>query len=285
MATTYNELYLDARRQLRDFGVIDDQLEARELICYVSGKTRQEFQRDRSLYASREIEEQMAWLLSRRKAGEPVAYLLGEWDFMGLTLDITTDVLIPRPDTEVLAERAILRAQAVKESCRVLDLCCGSGCIGLAVAKYVPGCRVVLADYSDGALRVAKQNVRKTGLKAQTGCTKADALGEPPYNIGTFDVIVSNPPYIRTAEMETLDASVKDYEPHMALDGGTDGLDFYRSITRLWKRLLRRNGALLFEVGYDQAQQVAQLMERAGFQNVVYHKDGNDILRVVEGTV
>jgi release factor glutamine methyltransferase len=112
-----------------------------------------------------------------------------------------------------------------------------------------------------------------------------DALREPPYQIGTFDVIVSNPPYIRTAEMETLDASVKDYEPHMALDGGTDGLDFYRSITRLWKRLLRRNGVLLFEVGYDQAQQVAQLMERAGFQNVVCHKDGNDILRVVEGTV
>jgi release factor glutamine methyltransferase len=285
MAVTYNELYLEARRALRECGVIDDQLEARELICYVSGKTRQEFLRDRNLYTSHEIEEQMAWLLRRRQAGEPVAYLLGEWGFMGLTLDITSDVLIPRPDTEVLAEQAILRAQAVKKSCRVLDLCCGSGCIGLAVAKYVPGCRVILGDYSDGALRIAKQNVRKTGLKSQIGCSKMDALREPPYQIGTFDVIVSNPPYIRTAEMETLDASVKDYEPHMALDGGEDGLDFYRSIARQWKHILRPNGALLFEVGYDQAQDVAELMEEAGFRDVACHKDGNDILRVVEGTL
>jgi release factor glutamine methyltransferase len=283
MAVTYNELYLDARYRLREMGVEEDQLEARELICFASGKDRQAFLRDRNLYTSQEIEERMEELMARRLAGEPVAYLIGEWEFFGIPLDITKDVLIPRPDTEVLAERGILAAQEVAESCRVLDLCCGSGCIGIAVAKYVTGCRVVLADYSDEALRVARQNVRKNGFKGRISCTKADALGEPRKDFGTFNVIVSNPPYIRTGDMAGLDASVRDYEPHMALDGGEDGLDFYRNITSRWKSLLRRNGKLLFEVGYDQAQQVAALMEEAGFRDLSIHEDGNGILRVVEG--
>ncbi len=283
MAATYNELYLEARRLLRQCGVTDDQLEARELICYASGKSRQEFLRDRNLYASHEIEEKMRSLMERRQAGEPVAYLIGQWEFYGIPLDITREVLIPRPDTEVLAERGIACAGEVIESCRVLDLCCGSGCIGIAVARYVPGCRVVLADCSQGALRVSRQNVRKNNLKSRVSCTRADALGEAPENFGTFNVIVSNPPYIRTAEIEELDASVKDYEPRLALDGGRDGLDFYRNITQRWKGLLRRNGKLIFEVGYDQAEQVSALMKEAGFRQIACYRDAGGIWRVVEG--
>ena len=283
MAGTYNELYLNARRRLRALGVEADQLEARELICFAAEKNREEFLRDRNLYASSEIEERMEWLLSRREAGEPIPYLIGEWEFYGMNLDVDCGVLIPRPDTEVLAERAIALAAEVPESCRVLDLCAGSGCVGLAVAKHVPGCRVLLADNSDDALRVARRNIKKTGLRAQVGCAKADAMLLPSERIGTFDVIASNPPYIRRSELPNLDVSVREYEPMTALDGGEDGLDFYRAITADWRSVLRPGGRLLFEVGYDQADEVIRLMERRGFREIRTTRDGQGIRRVVEG--
>ena len=127
MAATYNNLYLDARKRLREAGVEGAQLEARELVCCAAGKSREQVYRDMALYASDPVEEKLAELLERRLAGEPVAYLIGEWEFYGLGLDITPDVLIPRMDTEVLAERAILLARAAGEGARVLDLCAGSG--------------------------------------------------------------------------------------------------------------------------------------------------------------
>ena len=151
MATTYNNLFLDTRRRLREAGVESAQLEARELVCAAAGKTREQFYRDMSLYTSGSVEEKLAVLVERRLAGEPVAYLIGEWEFYGLTLTVDPHVLIPRMDTEVLAERAILLAREAGEGARVLDLCAGSGCVGLAVAANVPGCRVVLADISEGA--------------------------------------------------------------------------------------------------------------------------------------
>ena len=144
MATTYNNLYLDTRARLRKAGIDAAQLEARELLCYASDKSREQLYRDMSLYVSAELERRVEELVQRRLAGEPVAYIVGEWEFYGLPLDISSDVLIPRSDTEVLAERAILRARAAGEGGRVLDLCAGSGCVGLAVAANVPACRVVL---------------------------------------------------------------------------------------------------------------------------------------------
>lgn len=143
MATTYNNLYLDTRARLRKAGIDAAQLEARELLCYASDKSREQLYRDMSLYVSAELERRVEELVQRRLAGEPVAYIVGEWEFYGLPLDISSDVLIPRSDTEVLAERAILRARAAGEGGRVLDLCAGSGCVGLAVAANVPACRVV----------------------------------------------------------------------------------------------------------------------------------------------
>ena len=285
MASTYNNLYLDARRQLKAAGIPNPQLEAREIVCYVTGKSREEFFRDLTLYATGAVEEQILELTRRRLQGKPVAYIIGEWEFYGLTLDVSREVLIPRIDTEVLAEQAILAARACGGECRVLDLCAGSGCVGLAVAANVPECKVVLADNSEGAMRVCRQNVRRCGLGGQVLCLTADAKLPPLPALWDFDVIACNPPYIPSADILTLDSSVRDYEPHEALDGGADGLDFYRAITSRWKGALRLGGRLLFEVGIDQAHDVERLMRENGFEDVQSFPDTQGILRVVSGSI
>ena len=285
MATTYNNLYLDTRQRLREAGVEGAQLEARELLCHTAGKSREQFYRDMALYAPDPVEEKLAALVERRLAGEPVAYLIGEWEFYGLTLDVTPDVLIPRMDTEVLAERAILLARAAGEGARVLDLCAGSGCVGLAVAANVPTCRVVLADVSEAALKICKGNVRRNELNARVTCVQADALQKPDAALWDFDVIACNPPYIPTGDLAGLDVSVRDYEPRSALDGGADGMDFYRAIAARWGSALRLGGSLLFEVGINQAMDVAALLERSGFEDIQSTQDTQGIPRVVEGVV
>ena len=148
MATTYNNLFLDTRARLKKAGIEAAQLEARELVCYAADKSREQLYRDMSLYVSAELEKRVDDLVRRRLAGEPVAYIIGEWEFYGLPLDISQEVLIPRTDTELLAERGIARAKEAGEGARVLDLCAGSGCVGLAVAANVPNCRVVLGELS-----------------------------------------------------------------------------------------------------------------------------------------
>ena len=258
MATTYNNLYLDIRPQLRRAGIEEATLEARELVCFGTNKSREELARDGGLYASPELEHRVRDLVRRHLEGEPVAYLIGEWEFYGLPLDISRDVLIPRPDTEVLAEQAIGYIKTLGE-CRVLDLCAGSGCIGLAVAAQVPQARVVPM--------------------------QADAREKPEKSLGEFQCIVSNPPYIPRADIETLDTSVKDYEPHLALDGGEDGLDFYRSISEKWKEALAPGGRLYFEVGIGQADNVLRIMRTQGFGDIQVVKDHHDIPRVVFGTL
>ena len=285
MATTYNNLYLDTRRRLRAGGIEMAQLEARELVSFAAGKTREQFFRDLPLYASRGVEQKVEELAQRRLAGEPVAYIIGEWGVYGLTLDITRDVLIPRSDTEVLAERAILLARAAGDGARVLDLCAGSGCVGLAVAANAFNSRVVLAELSEPALRVCKQNIRRNSLNARVTCVKADAMEPPEAALWDFDVIACNPPYIPHRELYELDASVKDYEPWAALDGGEDGLDFYRAISARWGTALRLGGSLIFEVGAGQAPDVERIMAQNGFENIVTHQDTRGIWRVVEGTV
>ena len=283
MATTYNNLYLDMRQRFRNAGVFDPTRAARELICSASGKTSEELIRDSRLYVPPEIESAAEDLAARHLAGEPVAYLIGEWEFYGLPLDISKAVLIPRPDTEVLTARAIEAAQNYDEP-RVLDLCAGSGCIGLAVAKHVPGARVLLGEYDEDAVKICRQNIRRNGLAAQVSVVRVDAREKPSRQLGEFDVIVSNPPYIPTADIDTLDISVRDHEPRLALDGGADGLDFYRAICEKWRESLRDYGKLFFEVGIGQADAVLRLMRSNGFGDVQVVKDLNDIPRVVYGT-
>ena len=284
MAITYNDLYLEVRRQLRESGVEASTLEARELVCFGTGKNREELTRDSRLYASPEREAQVRRLVERRMAGEPVAYLIGEWEFYGLPLDISQDVLIPRADTEVLAEQAIAYIQQLGE-CRVLDLCAGSGCVGLAIASQAPQARVVLGEIDDSALKICRQNIRRNSLSARVTPIQMDAREKPARSLGEFQCIISNPPYIPTGDIAGLEPSVRDYEPHMALDGGADGMDFYRTITEQWKEALAPGGRLYFEVGIGQADPVLRLMRSQGFGDLQIIKDHHKIPRVVLGAL
>ncbi len=285
MILSYNDLYLDTRKILKKAGTQAASLEARELICAASDKSKEEFFRDLPLYVPDFVQKKLEELLARRLKGEPVAYLVGEWEFFGLTLKITPAVLIPRPDTETLAERAIALMEGAGEGGRLLDLCTGSGCIGLAVASQVRGCRAVLVDISPEALKVCKENIRLNGLSSRVTCLPGDAKAAPDPSLWDFDVIACNPPYIPTADIATLAPSVKDYEPHLALDGGADGLDFYRVAAPLWASSIRLGGALLFEVGIGQAEGVKEILKEAGFEQILIHRDPAGIPRVVEGRI
>ena len=280
---TYNQLCIDARNAVREAGSENPNLEARNLVAFASGKTVSELVRDFTLYTGDEIERKVNALVQRRINGEPLAYILGSWEFYGLDFNVTEDVLIPRIDTEVLVQQALDTITPQTRSPRVLDLCCGSGCIGCAIGVNLPQSRIVMVDMSDKALRVARSNVMKHTMGARVSCVKANALKAPPANIGTFDLIVSNPPYIKSMEVLTLDPSVRDFEPLEALDGGDDGYMFYRAITKKWKTALRPNGWLMFEVGEEQAQYVALQMKKAGFKNIETIKDTAGTERVVIG--
>lgn len=284
MAITYNNLYMDIRQELHRAGIQAATLEARELVCFAAGKTREQFVRDGRLYVPQDVEEQARALMRRHLAGEPLAYLIGEWEFYSLPLDISEQVLIPRSDTEVLAGEAIRWLQTQQDA-RVLDLCAGSGCVGLAVASQVHACRVVLGEKSEAALRICRQNIRRSGLLGRVTPMPADALEPPTRQLGEFDCIVCNPPYIPTQDIETLDVSVRDYEPHMALDGGEDGLEFYRAISENWREALHPGARLYFEVGIGQADSVLRIMRRQGFGELEIVPDTAGIPRVVYGTL
>lgn len=283
MASTYNDLYLDTRQELRQAGVPAAQLEARELLCFAADKSREQLYRDMPLYAPDHIARRFRELVKRRLAGEPLAYIIGEWDFYGITLDICRDVLIPRPDTETLVDRGIEFVKRLPGVTRVLDLCAGSGCVGVALARHSPRSRVILADWSEDALRICRQNIRRCDLISRMSTTRVDALEPAPSGLSDFDLILCNPPYIPTGEIPGLEISVRDYEPRLALDGGLDGLDFYRSVATGWKAALRLGGKLCFEVGFDQAEAVEQIMELNGYERILVTEDAAGRCRVVEG--
>lgn len=280
---TYNDIYLSARNLLRQSGVEAFSLEAKLLVAGAAGKTTAQLLRDMSLYASNKIEDTVTEYIARRLRGEPVAYITGSWEFYGLPIVTTPDVLIPRMDTEKLVDTAKELLTGRKMNARILDLCCGSGCITCAIGHEMPATRLVAIDISANALEVCRRNIAAQKLISRVICMQADALSSPPLGIGEFDMIVSNPPYIASEEIKTLDVSVKDFEPVWALDGGEDGLKFYKAIIKYWKSLLRQGGYLLFEVGEGQAQAVRDMLSAAGFGYTDTCKDTLGIDRVVFG--
>ena len=285
MPRTYSELYIAVRNALRSAGLEEANVEARLIVASASGKTTAKLLQDMRLYATDAVEKKATDMLSRRLAGEPVAYITGVWEFRGLPMEVTPDVLIPRIDTEVLAEEAINWLTRNRRDGRVLDLCSGSGCIGCAIADALPQCQVVLADISPEAIELSRRNVARNGLAGRVSYMLTDATKAPPVMSGRFDIIVSNPPYIPSFEILTLDASVRDYEPIWALDGGEDGLDFYRSIVENWLPSLRSGGALMFEVGEEQAGPVKEIMRAHGMRDAVSVLDTRGVERVVKALV
>lgn len=282
MVKRLSELYLEARKA---FSQTEDKttasLMARNLLCHVTGKDQQQLIADFEHYASQSVCAEMNDAVNRVLSGEPMAYVLGEWDFYGMTLQINNHVLIPRDDTCAVTEMAIRKALFMEASPRILDLCTGSGCIGLAIAHRVKDARVTLADISKDALAVAKKNITAQKLSGRVTCVSADALGEPAPFLGKFDMIVSNPPYITTAEMAELPESVKNFEPHLALHGGDDGLDFYRSIAQKFKNALKPGGYLCFEFGMGQGDAVCWILENNGYTILERSRDYNGRERAV----
>ena len=219
--------------------------------------------------------------VERLLQGEPLAYILGEWEFYGMKLIVNKSVLIPRDDTCAVAGLAIKQGLFLDADPRVLDLCTGSGCIGLAVAYRLKDARVTLADLSREALAVARKNAATHHLTGRVSCVQVNALEKPPAFLGQFDMIVSNPPYVTSSEMEQLDSSVKDYEPHLALWGGEDGLDFYRAIAANYTACLKPGGYLCLEFGMGQADAVCEILVRSGFTILERASDYNERERAV----
>ncbi len=282
MVKKYSQLYLEARQSFMDSEPEQTaSLLARSLLCFVSGKTQEEVIADRETYATEEVCIKMEEAVARVLAGEPLAYVLGEWSFYGFNLYVDKNVLIPRDDTCAVTQLAIKRGLFLDAQPRILDLCTGSGCIGLAIANRVKDARVVLADVSRQALEVAKRNIGRLCLGDRVSTMYLDARKKATNFIGKFDMIVSNPPYVTAKEMLELEPSVRDFEPHLALCGGEDGLDFYRAIVENYTKSLKPGGYLCFEFGMGQGDEVCRILEENGYTILDRVRDYNDRERAV----
>ena len=282
MVKTISYLYLEARRSFRCLeGPEDPSLLARNLLCHVTGKSPEEILAGRDLYVGDDICSAMGEAVKRVSSGEPLAYVLGEWDFYGLTLHVNPSVLIPRDDSCAVTELAIRQALFLDEAPRILDLCTGSGCIGLAIASRVKDAKVTLADLSKEALNVARKNASLHRLSGRVSCVQADAMAPASSFLGKFDMIVSNPPYITGEEMKQLPDSVKNFEPHMALFGGDDGLKFYRSIAENYYKAIKPGGFLCFEFGMGQGDAVCEILRDNNYTVLERTKDFNERERAV----
>ena len=258
--------------------------EARLMAASASGKTVAGFFRDSNLFLTDDgFEKAMQTMLERRETGEPLAYILGEWEFYGMMFNVTPDVLIPRVDTEVLVRVALDKLGTMDPGRRIIDLCTGSGCVGMAIVSEIRSARAVLVDNSAAALSVCRSNMLKNRLTKNISCLEADLFRKPPVAMGSFDMAVCNPPYIPSGDIAGLDVSVKDFEPIQALDGGGDGLDLFRAAVDNWTDILRRGAWLLFECGIGQFRDVGMIMYEHGFDNMEIYRDTLGIERVVAG--
>lgn len=251
-----------------------DRHEATAILEFVMQKDRNWILINQNAELTHEEEERVNEILEKRKNSIPLQYILGKAYFMGLEFRVSEDVLIPQPDTEILVEQ-VLNSFAGKA--KILDLCTGSGCIAISLKKQLPDCEIIASDISEKALAIAKNNAKLNNVKI---FFKKSNLFEN--FVEKFDIIVSNPPYIATEVIPTLSEEVQK-EPILALDGGKDGLDFYRKIIEFSRNYLNENGKIFLEIGYDQADEVKTLFEENNYKNIEVIKDygGND--RVIKG--
>lgn len=262
--STYRELLGQAQALLRQSGINDADIDAWYLLEYVFGIKRAQYYLLSNEQAPEEAAREYLKLAKKRAMHIPLQYITGTQEFMGLVFEVNEDVLIPRQDTELLVEE-VLKVSDGKE---VLDMCCGSGCIIISLAKLGRLKKAAAADISEKALAVAKKNAARHQVNVEF--INSDLFGSVK---GSYDIIVSNPPYIPTSDIEKLMPEVKEYEPRLALDGMVDGLEFYRRIVDDSRKHLNRDGYIFFEIGYNQAEAVSQILSDAGFCDITVRKD------------
>ena len=267
---------LNVAKSLLKKNNIDDR-EAKLLLAFALGVSKEELIKYTEI--SDDAYAKLLVLLEKRCNNVPYAYIVGHKEFMKLDFLVNNNVLIPREDTEILVLRVIELAKEIKkENIKILDLCTGSGCIAISLYDYIPGAEVTASDISQEALEVAKKNAALN--RASISFVKSD-LFDNISKESKFDIIVSNPPYIKTKVIDTLQKEVKDNEPMMALDGGEDGLDFYKKICNEAKAFLNEGGFVAFEIGYDQANEVSNILEQSRYKNINVYKDFSENDRVV----
>lgn len=276
---TIGDLVTWATDDFRGRGIDNPRLDAELLVAHALHTTRMQLiiDRDRPVIAG-ELAA-LRDLVKRRRAREPVAYLLGEREFYGRRFRVDSRVLIPRPDTECLVEVGLERSRHASMHARVLDLCTGSGCVAITLARQRPTTQVTGADLSEDALAVARDNALRLGAY-NVAFVKSDLFASVR---GPFELVTANPPYIPTPEVETLDVDIKAFEPRLALDGGDAGLAIVRRLVAEAPRHLVPGGALAIEIGHGQAEVVRELFREAGFSDVSAAKDYGGIERVVSG--
>ena len=281
---TLRDLLTEGEHALQSAGIEDWKMDAWYLMEETLQVTRTRYLMDSGRAVSEEEKTRYLEQIDKRASQIPLQHLTGHQEFMGLDFQVSEDVLVPRQDTEVLVEEAL---KYVHSGMKLLDMCTGSGCILLSIVKLAAelnGCKEVTGtgvDLSEKALKIAQENRRTLGMEQTTALLQSDLFEQVN---GTYDMIVSNPPYIASEVITTLSEEVKDHEPMMALDGGTDGLDFYRIIIEKSPAYLAPKGMLFFEIGYDQGASVSQLMEK-NFENIHVIQDLAGLDRVVYGTL
>ena len=266
------------KETLLNAGFPDAAFEAEQLTCGVLKLSAASMHLSEEKLSGGQIEA-LENAISKRLSHQPLQYILGEWEFYGLPFSVGEGVLIPRPDTETLVDAA-LQFIGDREGLKIADLCAGSGCVGIAVEKHTESCSVFSYEKYPAAFRYLKANIKRNNSKANPVLRDIE---DGPLSDERFDLLVSNPPYIKAEVMRSLQPEVQ-FEPDTALSGGTDGLHFYREILKKWLSALNVGGAVAFEIGYDQADEVTALMKAAGLQNIQGICDLSGTQRVIIGT-
>ncbi len=273
MEVLVKDLIHQAVQMLASKGITDARNDSWLLAEYVFEITKADYYMNPGMTVEQEKSKRYMALVKKRADKIPLQYITGEQEFMGLNFTVNENVLIPRQDTELLVEKTAEYVRMLEGQVKVLDMCTGSGCIAISVDKLCPDAQVTAADISYKALAVALENNKKN--KADVCFVQSNLFD----NIeGCFDIIVSNPPYIKTGELSDLMEEVREHEPMLALDGDNDGLKFYRQIAKKLDRYLKKKGRIFFEIGYDQGQKVPEILEKYGFRDIRVFQDlsGND---------
>lgn len=277
---TIFEAYNSTKKKLEAAGIRDYVFEAKQIIMHITGFTPSQILTDYNRHLTEFQKNNLTAIIRQREIHYPLQYIFGNWEFYGRPFKVGVGVLIPRADTETVVEAALEELEG-RESPRVLDLCAGSGCIGITIAAEIPTSEVTMVEKYDEAIRYAFHNIELNKVNAKA--VKGDVFEAPNLPEESIDLIVSNPPYIPQDEMKYCSPEVK-FEPQTALLAEDEGLEFYKAIINNYTPILKTGGAICFEVGFKQAQSVKELLENSGYKNIKIKNDLNGIGRAVTAT-